>query len=135
MADVNKQTIIGNLGADPELRYTPGGVAVANLNVATNESWTNKDGEKVQRTEWHRVIVWGKQAENCKNYLVKGAKVHIEGPLKTRVWEDREGVKHFTKELHAREINFLSALTTAASKASSSNSQQQDLFDSEDIPF
>ena len=107
MASVNKVMLIGNLGRDPELRYTQGGSAVCNFSVATNERWRDKDGNNQERTEWHRIVVWGKQAENCAQYLQKGRTVYIEGRLQTRDWEDREGNKRQTTEINAMTVQFL----------------------------
>ena len=107
MASVNKVILVGNLGRDPELRYTQGGQAVANFTVATNERWTDKDGSNQERTEWHRIVVWGKQAENCAQYLQKGRSVYVEGRLQTRDWEDREGNKRTTTEIVAQAVQFL----------------------------
>ena len=90
---VNKVILIGNSGADPELRYTPGGTAVSNFSIATNESWTDSSGEKQERTEWHRIVVWGRLAEICNQYMRKGSKVYIEGKLQTSSWEGQDGVK------------------------------------------
>jgi single-strand DNA-binding protein len=107
MASVNKVILIGNLGRDPELRYTPGGQPVASFSVATNERWNDRDGKPQERTEWHRIVVWGKQAENCANYLAKGRPVYIEGRLQTREWEDKEGQKRQTTEVVAQTVQFL----------------------------
>ena len=107
MASVNKAILIGNLGRDPELRYTQGGQAVANFTLATNERWNDKDGNSQERTEWHRVVVWGKQAENCAQYLSKGRNVYIEGRIQTREWEDKEGQKRHTTEVVAQTVQFL----------------------------
>lgn len=107
MAGVNKVILIGNLGADPELRYTSGGQAVADLRLATTSSWTGKDGKRQEATEWHRVVVWGKQAEHCKEYLSKGRQCYIEGRLQTRQWEDRDGNKRYTTEVVATVVQFL----------------------------
>lgn len=104
---VNKAIILGNLGSDPELRSTPSGAQVCNFNVATNESWKDKDGEKHDRTEWHKIIVWGKVAENCQKYLSKGRQVYIEGRIQTRSWEDKEGVKRYTTEIVASKVDFI----------------------------
>jgi single-strand DNA-binding protein len=101
---VNKVILVGRLGRDPELRYTQGGQAVANFTVATNEFWRDKDGEKQERTEWHRIVAWGKQAEFCGNYLTKGRQVYVEGRLQTREWEDKEGEKRRTTEIVANTI-------------------------------
>jgi single-strand DNA-binding protein len=104
MAGVNKVILIGNLGRDPEVRYTPSGQAVANFTVATNESWTDKGGQKQERTEWHRVVVWGKSAENCGEYLSKGRQVYVEGRLQTREWTNKEGAKQYTTEIVANPV-------------------------------
>lgn len=104
---VNKVILIGNLGADPELRYTPAGQAVCDLRIATNESWTDKNGQKQERTEWHRVVMWGKPAEICKQYLTKGQRIYIEGRLQTRSWEDKEGHKRYMTEVVANDFMFL----------------------------
>lgn len=104
---VNKVIIVGNLGADPELRYTPGGQPVANFRVATSENWVDKQGQKQERTEWHRIVAWGKLAELVGEYLAKGRQVYVEGKLQTRQWQDRDGNKRFTTEIQAKEITFL----------------------------
>ena len=110
MAGVNKVILIGNLGIDPELRYTQNGQPVANFRIATSENWTDKNsGEKVERTEWHRIVVWGRTAEHCSQYLSKGRTVYIEGRLQTREWEDKEGQKRFTTEVVAQTVQFLGA--------------------------
>ncbi len=104
---VNKTILMGNLGADPELRYTPSGRPVCNFRVATNESWTDDKGQKQQRTEWHRITVWGKTAESCGQYLKKGRLVYIEGKLQTREWEDKDKVKRYTTEVVAAFVKFV----------------------------
>ena len=104
---VNKVILIGNAGADPELRYTPGGTAVSNFSIATNESWTDSGGERQERTEWHRIVVWGRLAEICNQYLRKGSKVYIEGKLQTRSWEGQDGLKRYTTEVIARDMQLL----------------------------
>ena len=106
-AGVNKVILIGNLGVDPEIRFTPGGQAVANFRVATNESWTDKNGQKQDRTEWHRIVAWGKLAELCGEYLKKGRQAYMEGRLKTREWTDKEGKKNYTTEIIASTVQFL----------------------------
>ena len=106
---VNKVILIGNLGADPEVRFTPGGQAVANFRIATSESWTDKNGQKQERTEWHRIVVWGKLAELCGEYLKKGRQCFLEGRLQTREWQDKEGQKHYTTEVVASGVTFLGA--------------------------
>ena len=107
MAGVNKAIVVGNLGIDPELRYTQSGAAVCNLRVATAESWTDKSGEKQERTEWHNIVVFGRQAENCEKFLKKGRQVYVEGRLQTRSWEDKEGNTRYTTEIVANTVQFL----------------------------
>jgi single-strand DNA-binding protein len=107
MASVNKVILIGRLGRDPEVRYTPGGKAVANFSIATSEQWTNKEGTKTEQTEWHRIVAWGRTGEVCGEYLKKGSMVYIEGRLQTRSWEDREGVKKYTTEVVAQVMQML----------------------------
>ena len=104
---VNKAILIGNLGADPEVRFTPGGQAVANFRIATSESWNDKAGQKQERTEWHRIVVWGKLAELCGEYLKKGRQCFVEGRLQTREWNDKEGKKNYTTEVVATQVTFL----------------------------
>lgn len=104
---LNKVMLIGRLGNDPDLRYTQGGQAVANFNIATNERWTDKSGQSQERTEWHRIVVWGRQAENCEKYLSKGRNVFVEGRLQTREWETKEGEKRKTTEITAQNVQFL----------------------------
>lgn len=105
-ASVNKVILIGHLGSNPEVRYMPSGQAVANFNVATNENWKDKTGQDQERTEWHRIVVWGKLAELCKEYLSKGRQVYIEGRLQTREWE-KDGIKRNTTEVIANTVQFL----------------------------
>ena len=107
MSGVNKVILIGNLGANPELRYTQGGQPVANLRIATTERWTDKAGQKQEATEWHRVVLWGKQAEIAGQYLVKGRQVYIEGRIRTRQWQDQQGQKRYTTEIVARNVQML----------------------------
>jgi single-strand DNA-binding protein len=107
MAGVNKVILVGNLGSDPQVRYTPGGQAVANFNIATSERFNNKAGEKEERTEWHRIVAWGKLAEICQQYLKKGKQVYIEGRLQTRQWEDQQGQKRQTTEIVAQTMQML----------------------------
>ncbi len=104
---VNKVILIGNLGADPEVRFTPAGAAVANFRIATNESWVDKNQQKQERTEWHRIVVWGKLAELCGEYLKKGRQAYIEGRLQTREWTDKENKKNYTTEIVANTVQFL----------------------------
>lgn len=104
---VNKVILVGNLGANPEMRYTQGGQAVANLRLATTERWTDKNGQKQEQTEWHRVVVWGKQAEICGQYLTKGRQIYVEGRIRTRQWQDQQGQKRFTTEVVAQIVQML----------------------------
>ena len=107
MSGVNKVILIGNLGNDPDLRYTPSGVAVANFSIATSERWNDKDGKPQERTEWHRIVAWRKLAEIAGEYLKKGKQVYVEGKLQTRSWEDKEGAKRYTTEIVADNIQML----------------------------
>ena len=104
---INKAILIGNLGADPEVRYTQTGTAVASFTIATTESWT-KDGAKEEKTEWHRIVAFARLGEICGEYLSKGSKVYIEGRIQTRSWDDKDGVKKYTTEIVAREMKMLS---------------------------
>jgi single-strand DNA-binding protein len=107
MGSVNKVILVGNLGADPELKYTPSNRPVCNLSVATNEVWKDKAGQKQERVEWHRVNVWGDQAEHCSKYLAKGRMVYVESRIQTRSWDDKEGKKRYTTEVVADRVVFL----------------------------
>ncbi len=107
MAGVNKAILVGNLGRDPELRTTPNGQSVVNFTLATSETWTDKSGERVERTEWHRIVTWERTAENCARFLSKGRSCFVEGRLQTREWEDKEGVKRRTTEVVAQTVQFL----------------------------
>src|SRR6476620_1340389 len=107
MGSVNKVILVGNLGRDAELRYTPGGAAVATLNLATTEVWNDRSNQKQEKTEWHRVILWGKQAESLQEYLTKGKQIYIEGRLQTRQWDDKDGNKRYTTEIKADRITLL----------------------------
>lgn len=104
---LNKVMIIGRLGADPELRYAGNGTPIASFNVATDESYNDREGNRVDRTEWHRVVVFQRQAENCANYLGKGSLVYIEGSLQTRQWQDQQGQTRYTTEIKAQRVQFL----------------------------
>ncbi len=113
---VNRAIILGRLGTDPEVKYTQSGMAVTRFNVATNESWLNKEGQREERTEWHRIVVWGKQAENCGQYLAKGRQVYIEGRIQTSNWEDKEGIKRYTTEIIANTIQYIDSRDSSMSK-------------------
>jgi single-strand DNA-binding protein len=104
---VNKVTLIGNLGDEPELRQTQAGTSVCNMSLATNESYTDSDGNEVQNTEWHTVVAWGRLGEVCNEYLSKGSQVYFEGSLQTRSWEDDNGNTRYSTEVKAREMMFL----------------------------
>lgn len=140
MASVNKVILIGNLGADPELRYTSSGQPVAELRIATSRRWTGKDGSQQEDTQWHRVVVWGKMGEQCKEYLSKGRQAYIEGRLQTRSWEDREGNKRYMTEVVAQQVLFLGGGRGAGGGAFSDapppgdNDMPPSLGD-DDIPF
>ena len=125
MASLNKVMIIGNLGADPEMKYTANGNAVTNFNVATNESWTSKDGEKHDRTEWFTVVTWNRLAETCAQYLEKGRSVYVEGRLETRSWE-KDGQKHYRTEVVADQVRFL---------GERGEPREQSYVEPDDLPF
>ena len=107
MSSLNKAMIMGNLGQDPELRHTQNQNATATLSVATTEKWKDDIGQMKEKTEWHRVVVWGKQAENCAKYLTKGRTVFVEGRLQTRKWDDKDGSTKYTTEIVASNIQFI----------------------------
>ena len=107
MGSVNKVILVGNLGRDIELRYTPGGAAVATLNLATTEVWTDRNNQRQEKTEWHRIIVWGKQAESLQEYLKKGKQIYVEGRLQTRQWDDKDGNKRYTTEIQTNRVTLL----------------------------
>jgi single-strand DNA-binding protein len=107
MGSVNKVILVGNLGRDAELRYTPGGAAVATINMATTEVWNDKGGQRQEKTEWHRVVLWGKSAESLAEYLTKGKQIYVEGRLQTRQWDDKDGNKRYTTEIRGDRIVLL----------------------------
>jgi len=107
MGSVNKVILVGNLGRDAELRYTHGGAAVATINMATTEVWNDKAGQRQEKTEWHRVVLWGKSAESLAEYLVKGKQIYVEGRLQTRQWDDKDGNKRYTTEIRSDRIVLL----------------------------
>jgi len=121
---VNKVILIGNLGQDPELRYTGSGTPVCNMRLATNESYTdNNTGETVTQTEWHTLVAWNKIGEICNEYLSKGSQVYFEGKLQTRTWEDRDGNTRYSTEVKVREMMFLDRLDDAPQKTKQSSKQ------------
>ncbi|WP_457574691.1 single-stranded DNA-binding protein [Desulfolithobacter sp.] len=142
---VNKVILIGNLGADPEIRYTQSGTPVANFNLATSETWRNQDGTKEERTEWHRIVAWRRLAEICGEYLNKGTRVYIEGSIRTRKWEDRDGNPRYTTEIEAREMKILSPRSGGGGGeygggGGSSYAQEQSSYEpppgvGDDVPF
>lgn len=150
---VNKVILLGRLGQDPELKYTPGGSPVCNFSVATTEAWTDKQGQKQEKTEWHRIVVWGKLAELCNQYLSKGRQAFIEGRLQTRSWDDKDGNKRYTTEILATTVQFIGGATAsqgsqavdnsygqAPAKGGEAQSQEYQIsndahFASDDIPF
>lgn len=138
---MNKVIICGNLGGDPELRYTQSGEPVCNFTCATSSKWKDKAGNAQERTEWHKVVVWGKIAETCEKYLKKGNKVLVEGELQTRDWEDKDGQKRYTTEVKASSVQFLTAPSGGGgsdAKGRSKRSAPDDFdgnVDDSDIPF
>ncbi|HNR13220.1 MAG TPA: single-stranded DNA-binding protein [Thermodesulfobacteriota bacterium] len=132
MAGVNKVILIGNLGADPEIRYTSSGTAVANFRIATTERWTTPNGEKEERTEWHRIVAFGRLGEICGEYLSKGKQVYIEGRLQTRTWEDKEGNQRTTTEIITTAMQMLGS---AGSGVHAPDRDSSPPSDDSDIPF
>lgn len=145
MGSVNKVILVGNLGRDAELRYTPGGAAVATLNMATTEVWNDKSGQRQEKTEWHRVILWGKQAESLQEYLTKGKQIYVEGRLQTRQWDDKDGNKRYTTEIKADRITLLGggggggarggSMDRGASPGASHDEPPMEPITDDDIPF
>jgi single-strand DNA-binding protein len=139
MAGVNKVILIGNLGRDPEVRYTASGTPVANFTMATTERWSDPSGERKERTEWHRIVVWGKQAEIAGEYLRKGRQVYVEGSLQTREWTDREGHKRQTTEIRAQRFNMLGAREDGSAPApaepATAVAEGESAYEEDDIPF
>lgn len=145
MSSLNKAMIIGRLGNDPDMRYLPSGEAVANLSIATSETWKDKDGNKKESTEWHRVSFFGKIAEVCGQYLKKGGLVYVEGKIQTRKWQDKEGQDRYTTEIRGERMQMLSGRAEGAGnnsepkeppKSGNSGGGQGGFNDFEDdIPF
>lgn len=129
MSGVNKVILVGNLGKDPEVRHTGTGQAVANFSIATSESWTDKSGAKQERTEWHRIVAWGKTAELCGQYLSKGRQVYIEGKLQTREWTDKENRKQYSTEVVAQQVTFLAGGKSEGRSASGSDDAMPSFVD------
>lgn len=120
---VNKVILVGHLGKDPEMRYTPTGAGVCSFSLATNEFFQDRNGEPQKRTEWHRISVWGKNGENCSKYLKKGKQVYLEGRLHTRSWEDKNGQKHYATEINAHNVQFLGSKPEGHNEGSYNNNR------------
>lgn len=133
MASLNRVTLIGRVGADPEIRYTQAGQATCSLRIATDESYTDRDSKRVERTEWHRVSVFGKAAENCNQYLGKGSLVYVEGKLTTRKWQDQNGQERYTTEIRAERVQFLDRKENGPQKPAQRRDSYPDNMS--DIPF
>jgi len=131
---LNKVMIIGHLGRDPEMRYTPSGKPVTTFTVATSRSWNSTDGERHTETEWFNVVSWGNLAEICKQYLTKGQQVYVEGRLQTRRWEDNDGAKHTSVEIVANEMMMLGDRREASASSTGDSSIPDDAIDDE-YPF
>jgi len=121
MKSLNRVQLIGRLGKNPEVRYTTNGSAVANFSLATNESWTGKDGQKNEKTEWHNIVAWGKLGEICGEYLTKGKQIYIEGRLTTRSWEGKDGNKRYTTEIRAENMIMLGGPGSGSASAPGSD--------------
>jgi single-strand DNA-binding protein len=135
MASLNKVMIIGNLGSEPEMRFTPNGNPVTSFRVATNRVYTTPDGERKQETEWFSIITWNKLAEQCNQYLSKGQLVYAEGRLHTRMWETQDGQKHSRSEVIANRVVFLHRQATAPLHEERAEDAGEAEFEPEDIPF
>ena len=132
---VNKAILIGNLGRDPELRYTQSGTAVCTFTIATTERWTDRDGERQEKTEWHRIVAWAGLGENCSKFLSKGRQVYVEGRIQTREWEDRDGNTRYTTEINARDVQFLGGRGDSDSSVSEPSAGPGSSVTDDDIPF
>ena len=136
MNGVNKVIIIGNVGKDPEIRYTGDGTAIANFSVATSERWKDKAGEQQERTEWHRIVAFNKLAQIVADYVKKGTKVYIEGSIRTRQWENKEGQKQYTTEITTASLQMLSGKPEGGEPQAPQAPQQEPHVDfADDIPF
>lgn len=130
---INKVILIGRLGKDPEMRFTPSGKAVTNFTMATNEVWIDQNSEKQERTEWHRVVTWGKLAENCAKLLSKGKQIYIEGRIQTRQWDDKDGNKRYTTEIVANTMQLLTPLDSQGTR-NRDTSEDPGYGDAESVP-
>lgn len=136
MASVNRAILIGNLGKDPDVKYLPDGTATANFSIATSEQWKDKNGEKQERTEWHRIVCWRRLAEICGEYLHKGSQVFIEGKLQTRHWEDQSGVTRYATEVVAYAMQMLGGPRgSREDNDANSPSSSAKIIEEDDIPF
>lgn len=135
MSGVNKVIIIGNIGRDAELRYTTGGAAVCTINIAVNESWKDRNGERQERVEWVRCVIWGKQAEAINEYLVKGKQVYVEGKLQTRQWDDKDGNKRYTTEVRADRVQLLGGGGQRSTESHGDSEGFDGHSEDTDIPF
>ncbi len=138
MAGLNKVMIIGNLGRDPEMRYTPNGAAVTTFSVAVNRRWTSQDGQPQDETEWFNVVAWNKLAETCSQVLSKGRLVYVEGRLRTRSWDGQDGQKHYRTEVIASDVRFLDSGRGRGQDAAGTSGTEDDLggdIETDDIPF
>jgi single-strand DNA-binding protein len=122
---VNKVILLGRLGKDPEIKYTANGNAVCNFTIATSESWSDKNGQKQERTEWHRIVVWGKLGELCNQYLKKGREAFVEGKLQTRSWDGQDGKKNYTTEILADNVRFIGGAATTGTGAGAGRTYNQ----------
>ena len=132
---VNKVILIGNLGRDPELRYTTGGTPVANFSIATSERWKNAEGELQEHTEWHNIVAWRRLAEIAGEYLRKGSRIYIEGRIRTRSWEGQDGQKRYRTEIMADNLMMLDSRADAGSPAGGGEGFEPDQISDDDIPF
>ncbi len=141
MSSLNKAMLIGNLGQDPEVRYTQQNTAVATLSIATSERYKDSNGELQEKTEWHRAVAWDRTAEICQSYLKKGSKVYVEGPIQTRSWEDKDGQKRYTTEIKVLKMVMLDSRSSqddnmSGSGSSTNNFKESDLDSiDDDLPF
>lgn len=132
---LNKWIGIGRLGKDPEVRYTPDGAMVTSFSLATDRQWKDKNGEKQQETEWHNIVIFGKLAEICGNYLSKGSLIYLEGKIQTRKWKDKEGVTRYTTEIVGKEMKMLSGKKDGEPREAYASRDDRPLPDDGDIPF
>lgn len=135
MIGLNKMTVIGNVGTDPEMRFTPGGAPVTSFRIATSRSYTTPDGEKKQETEWFDVVTWNRLAENCNQFLTKGQRAYVEGRIRTRSWEGQDGQKHSRIEIIANRVLFLDRRPAGVSPEAEPEGEPSETVEPSDIPF